>query len=369
MSVITRASRWSPQRARQRGLAIVVAILIVAMATSAVTYLLWYQSLARRHVENLVARAQADSMARAGAAWAGAILRSDDAKVDHLGEIWAQPLPPFEAEGAILAGSLEDEQGKFNVNNLVPAASGTGTSGTSATGTATSTTTGAATQNGTNTASGTTNANQAGTGGATPSYNPAAFAGFQQLLQALKLPTELAAALVDWIDNNEEVTQPDGAEDLFYLGRDPPYRAANRPLADISEIRRVRGFDDKTVATLAPYITALPTETLINVNTAPAEVLAAFIPGMNAALAAQVVADRANQKKFDTIDDFKKILSTQAVIPGQPSPPAPPIAVNSNYFGARATVTLGRVTVSYRAILYRTQQRWPSIIALYGESL
>lgn len=307
------------KRRGERGIAAIVAILIVALATSASSYLLWYQSLAQRHVENLIARAQADAIARAGAAWAGAILRQDDPKVDHLGEIWAQGLPPFDAEGTTLSGSLEDEQSKFNLNNLVPA-NGQG-------------------------------------------VNANALAAFQRLLGALQLPAELAGAIVDWIDTDQEITQPGGAEDLYYLSLDPPQRAGNTPLADVSEIRRIKGMTDNAVKKLAPFVTALPIPTKINVNTAPPEVLEAALPGMSRGLATQIVDTRKRQP-FTTVAEFAKLLTPEMAAAAPEM-----VDVNTKFFTARATVVLGRVTVSYRAILDRTQGAWPRIITMYGESL
>ena len=105
-------------RRAQRGVAVVVAVLVVALATSTAAYILWHQSLWLRQVENITARAQADALARAAAAWAAAILAEDDPAIDHLGETWARRMPPFPAEHAELAGSIADEQAKFNVNNL-----------------------------------------------------------------------------------------------------------------------------------------------------------------------------------------------------------------------------------------------------------
>jgi hypothetical protein len=96
-----------------------VAILVVALATSTAAYILWQQSLWLRQVENLNARAQVDAIGRAAANWAAAILAEDDPTVDHLGELWALPLPPLPAERATLTGTIGDEQAKFNVNDLV----------------------------------------------------------------------------------------------------------------------------------------------------------------------------------------------------------------------------------------------------------
>jgi len=84
-----------PERT-QHGVAVVMALLVVALATSAATYILWQQSLWVRQVENLNARAQADAIARAAAKWAATILAEDDPTIDHLGENWARRMPPFQ---------------------------------------------------------------------------------------------------------------------------------------------------------------------------------------------------------------------------------------------------------------------------------
>lgn len=304
---------------RQRGIAAVIAILVVAIATTAASYMLWYQSLATRHVENIVARAQADAVARAGGAWAAAILNTDDRKVDHLNEIWAQILPPVEAENATLAGGIVDEQAKFNLNGLV------GADGKAA--------------------------------------DAAQMAAFGRLLATLQLPAELAAAVLDWIDADEETTQPGGAEDVHYLTLDPPYRAANTKIADPSELRRVKGFTDEYVKKLTPFVTALPVPTKVNVNTASPEVLEAVIAGINRSLAMQIVETR-KATPFNNVTDLQKVIGEDVA-----KAAIPLIDIKSSFFGAHATVLLGRVTVSYRGILDRSQPGWPRIIALYGESL
>jgi general secretion pathway protein K len=216
----------------QRGVAVVVAVLVVALATSTAAYILWHQSLWLRQVENITARAQADALARAAGAWAAAILAEDDPAIDHLGETWARRMPPFPAEHAELAGSIVDEQAKFN--------------------------------------------NLAGEGGA----NPRQLLAFQRLLGAVGLPAALGESVVDWLDADDAVTPPNGAEDQHYLALDPPYRAANRRIADLAELPRVKGFDARAVARLEPFVTALPVETPVNVNTAPPAVLRALLPGL-----------------------------------------------------------------------------------------
>jgi general secretion pathway protein K len=298
---------------RQRGVAVVLALLVVALAASTATSLLWAESLWLRQVENLTARAQADSVARAATQWAAAIVAADDPAVDHLAETWSQRLPPIPAEGATLTGAIADEQAKFNVNNLVR--------------------------------------------GAAPS--PADVALLQRLLDRLGLPAALADAIVDWIDPDDAVTQPAGAEDLDYLGREPAYRAPNRALADIGELARVKGMTPEALARLAPHLTALPEETAVNVNTASATVLAALVPGLSPADAARLVESRASTP-FRTAEDFARALPGTASAAG----PSGPIDVKSRFFSAEATVRVGRVAAGYRALIERGERGQSVIVAL-----
>ena len=301
-----------PERT-QRGVAVVMALLVVALATSAATYILWQQSLWVRQVENLNARAQADAIARAAASWAATILAEDDPAIDHLGETWARRMPPFPAEQAQVAGAMLDEQAKFNVNNL------------------------------------------AREGGVAPQD----LLAFQRLLAAVGLPAGLAEAVVDWLDADSEVTQPNGAEDPYYLALDPPYRTAGRRIIELAELARVKGFNAEILARLAPFVTALPEETPVNVNTAPTQVLQAVVPGLSAEEMARVVEQRKT-KPFQSREDFLRAL-------GRPrsAPAGPEIDVKSRYFSAEATVRLGRVVVAYRALFQRGDRRPPALVALF----
>jgi general secretion pathway protein K len=298
--------------ASQRGVAVVLAMLVVALAASTATYMLWAESLWLRQVENLVARAQADSVARAATQWASAILAEDDPSVDHLNETWARRLPPVPAEGATLVGAITDEQAKFNVNNLVR--------------------------------------------GAAPS--PADVAVLQRLLEQLGLPAGLADAIVDWVDPDDSVTQPAGAEDLDYLAREPAYRAPNRALADIGELAHVKGMTPEALARLTPHLTALPEETPVNVNTASATLLAALVPSLTPADAARLVESRG-RSPFRTPEEFERALprSAAAGIAG-------PIDVKSRFFRAEASVRVGRVTTGYRALIERGERGRPVVLAL-----
>ncbi len=95
-------------------------------------------------------------------------------------------------------------------------------------------------------------------------------------------PRELAANLIDWIDE-DDVRQSGGPEDDVYQRSDPPYRAANRSLLSVDELRLVEGFDGTLVDGLRPYVVVWPLagEGGINLNTAPPWVLAQLTRGTN----------------------------------------------------------------------------------------
>ena len=108
-------------RAKQSGVAIVLAMGVVALAALSATALLVSQSTWSRQVELATGHVQARLMIQAGLDWSRALL-SDDRRisnVDHPGEPWALRLPPVPVDNGSLAGRIEDQQGKFNLNNLL----------------------------------------------------------------------------------------------------------------------------------------------------------------------------------------------------------------------------------------------------------
>ena len=304
-----RADRDPPRR--QRGVAVVLAMGVVALAAMAAAAIVVSQSTWARQVELTTDHIQARAVLLAGADWARAILTDDRrlGDVDHLGEPWALKLPPLPVENGELVGQIEDEQGKFNLNNLV-------TDG---------------------------------------KINLTQLAHFRSLLATLSLPDELADALVDWIDADAEPQPGAGAEDGYYLSLDPPYLAANRPLIDVAELALVRGFDDSVRARLHPYVSALPSATPVNVNTAPAEVIAAVIDGLDLGGAQLLVAQR-DRAYFRSADDFLRRL------PQGVEAAAGDIGVGSNYFMASLRVTIGGAQAQGKALLARGGLSWPTIV-------
>lgn len=296
----------------QRGMAVITAILVVALVASAASFMAWQQQLWVRQVENLNEQAQSRAVVLAAMQWARSILAQDahGSNVDHLEEGWAMALAPLPVEGGELAGELTDQQGLFNLNSLVR-------------------------------------------GGRISATD---IAVFRKLLELLQLPPEHAAAVVDWIDPDAEVTYPGGAEDGDYLALDPPYRAGNRALTTLDGLARLKGFDAATLERLRPFVTALPQPTQVNVNTAPAEVLAAAIAELTLEQAQALVTARKG-KHFKDIADFRARLPKTVTQVNETL-----LSVGSRYFLVSGHARFGRAKVGLQALLERQAKAWPTLV-------
>lgn len=298
-------------RAAQRGVAVVLAMGVVALAAIAATAIIVPQSIWVRQNQLTNEHVQAQVMVQAGVDWIRAVL-SDDLRVsnvDHLGEAWALRMPVMPIEKGELAGHIDDQQGMFNLNNLV----------------------------------------QEGKVSAT--HLPR----FKRLLALLNLPGTLADALVDWMDADSAPQPQGGAEDEYYLGLNPPYLASNRPLTDVAELALVRGFDSPTRARLRPFVTALPRFTSINVNTAPPEVLAATIEGLGIN-GARMLVEQRQRAYFRDNADFLNRLPQGAVAEDSD------VNISSDYFMATLRVTIGEAQARAMVLLARVDAGWPIII-------
>jgi general secretion pathway protein K len=297
-------------RFRERGAAIVLAMGVVALAAVAASGIMVAQSTWARHGELTADHVQAQAIVMAGVDWARAVLGDDRrlSEVDHLGEPWALRLQPMPLENGQLSGYIEDQQGLFNLNNIVKDGRVEGVQ----------------------------------------------FDSFCRLLTMLGLPVALADALVDWLDGND-VVEPQGAEDAYYLALQPPYFTANRPLTDLAELAMVRGFDHGVRSRLSPFVTALPRFTAVNVNTAPPEVLAAIVPSIGLDGARSLVAKRASVY-FRNPADFIRELPRESV------GTVPNIGVGSDYFLTHVSVNVGGAEARAVVLLARGSAGWPSVV-------
>ncbi len=289
-------------RRQQRGVAVLTAMLVVTIGTIIAVNLMWEATLDLRRTESALAADQGLLYMQGAEAWAADILRQDQVdspSSDNLSEPWATDLPPLPVDGGTITGRLEDLQGRFNVNNLLK-------------------------PDGT--------------------QNDLARKQFERLLSLLELDPGLAGAVVDWLDPDTEVRFPTGGEDVTYAGADPPYRTANSMITSPSELMAVAGFDKDAYQALAPYVTALPIGTKLNVNTASAVLLASLSEDIDLPTAESLVEQR-NNADFPDIDKTFEGLVEPAVLKT--------IDGVSEHFLLTATVTLGTNQLTMRSVLQR----------------
>lgn len=134
------------------------------------------------------------------------------------------------------------------------------------------------------------------------------FARLLDILAIRDVDAGIVAALADWIDSDSSPL-PGGAEDEAYATLDAPYVTAGVLLADISELRRVRGFTADVVARLSPFVCVRPTETpnAYNPNTMVAHQAPLLAMAMGADLslvAAEEVIRSRPEGGWETIDAF-----------------------------------------------------------------
>ncbi|MBN9461753.1 MAG: type II secretion system minor pseudopilin GspK [Burkholderiales bacterium] len=317
------ARRGACRGVRQAGVAIISVLLVITLATLIVSGLFWREHVTVRSVENRLALAQVRWIETAVLDWASVVLRVDQAStgaVDHLAELWATPVAETvldetvtggarladSANDARLAGQIFDAQARLNLNNLVLDGLPSG----------------------------------------------AHREVFERLLAILGRPESLAARLQARLQQ---------AYPPLVDGRRAP--ASALPLLKLADLRTVPGFDEATIALLEPYVAFLPkrvrtgtveiaTEnTRINVNTAPAEVLAAAIGSIDLQAARRFV-EGARQRTF-----FASLDVARSRFDGTPALPANLLSVGSDFFFVKGMIRFDRVESHSEALLYRGPNR------------
>jgi general secretion pathway protein K len=302
---------------RQAGTAVILAILTVALVASLAAAVLADYGTAVASVSGRHDQAQARLLAMGAVDWARNIL-ADDARTsstDHGGEAWATRVPPTPVEEGEISGELEDLSGHFDLNSVVKE-------------------------------------------GKVDLYQAARY---KRLLILLGVSADraaaLAAALVDWLDADDTVAGSGQSEVAQYGAASSARRPANAPLADVDELALVLGYDVRIMALLRPFVVALPVAAPLNVNTAPAEVLSAAIPGLEMDKARLLVNQR-KQAAFKNLEDFLAAL-------GRVDAPADAsrLSVTSRYFQASVRAHYGEATSRFQVMLDR-RNTWPEILWL-----
>ncbi len=292
------------RRTTNRGVALITAMLITALASMVAANLAWDNALDVRRTMVLLNHEQAVQVALGAESWVIGILHQDleDSETDHLGEIWAIALPGLPIDGGEVTGTIEDLQGRFNVNNLID-------------------------DNG--------------------EVVPESLERFRRLLIALELDPRFAGIAADWIDSNIEAAFPDGAEDPIYTGIIPPYRSANQSLTSASEFAALEGMTRESFNILRPHITALPGRTNININTATGPVLQSLDENLSAADVERLLAERESAGFADIQSTFSSLVTPDVLNT---------LDESTNYFQLKVVVRIDTVRVTLYSVLQRGSQ-------------
>lgn len=290
----------------ERGAAVISALIIVAIVAALTTGLFQRQTASTRRVENEMARVQARAMLAGGIDWARLIVRDHSKRepITRGDQIWATPVldtrieRPGDERVAVFSGRVQDEQGKYNLYNL------------------------------------------ANNGVPQPEQELV----LRRLLNTLQLPDTLAARMVDIISAAQPVAPPADAASAPQ-GRPAPDARAPLPRG-VDEVAALLALEPSARNELRRTMTVLPVATSVNVNTAPAEVLAALVPGLSLSQARSMAGERDRGNWFNNSGDFANRLAGAGV-----KTPAPAVATTSGWFLASGTVAYERARISMQALL------------------
>ncbi|WP_175920636.1 type II secretion system minor pseudopilin GspK [Burkholderia pyrrocinia] len=346
-----RAAARTHARGRQRGAAIITALLVVALSAILVSGMLWRQQVQIRRIENQRVIAQAQWVARGALDWTRMILRSEGDTapgITYLGGIWGVPIAKTKlsdflgrigapndngGEDTYISGSIEDAQAKFNLRNLVSSPAP-----------------------------------------GVLQLNVTQLQAFQRLLTTLgydgafakRIALQVRAGLLHSATRFQMPTLPGGGNaatapvpggDMQTGGftDDPGLSGGDRgpaPLmmTSVDSLLDVEGVTPEMVARLRPFVTVLPTTTPVNMNTAPAEVVAALVPGMSVSSAQALVSRR------ETVF-FRNVGDVQLALRGAGAPnmtiDASLVDVNSSYFIVHGRIQHERAEVDRTSLVYR----------------
>lgn len=281
------------QRQAQQGAALLTAMLIVVLVTTLASAMVWQQWRAVQVEAAERARTQAAWILAGALDWARLILREDarSGSATTLNDPWATPLAEARLSSflaadkahtddgpeAFLSGAIADAQSRYNLRNLVDD---------------------------------------------TGKVIPAEAAGLQRLFESVGVSPDLATRITSGLRG---ALAPAGSED----------RPASPPLMPrtVSQLTWL-GVDAASLRRLAPYVVILPVRTPVNLNTAPREVIAASVEGLDVGVAERLVQARKRTP-------FKTVADAQAALPDNLTLDTNRVGVLSNFFEVRGRVRLG----------------------------
>ena len=322
---------------KQRGVALIVVLLLLAMMTT-----LAIQMTERLHhdfyrVENQVLHQQGywytqgmESLAEV------AIKRSfDDNDTVNLSQVWAIKGQRYPLEGGDVIGDIVDKQACFNLNAFSSVVADPLTT-----------------------------------------TKPFLVRYFQMVLEELGIDSYESESLADhtweFIDADTDVQSSLGGEDNLYESFSPPYLAPNNWLADISEWRAINGVTAQLYQKMSPLLCTLPTSKYqLNINTLDQEhavlLMALFAPELSLSDAESVLKSRPYDG-WGSVDDFLKDPALVKVSESVRTIGKEFLSVSSQYFELDAEVMVDRARARIVALMKYNNKRVTVVRRHYGGS-
>ncbi|AZG34453.1 MAG: type II secretion system minor pseudopilin GspK [Shewanella psychromarinicola] len=321
---------------KQRGVALIVVMLIVAMVVIIATNISSRNQLSMRRTLNLAQYDQAYWYALSAEELAMKVLKQDFEDSEgtvHLQQYWALANVAFPAEYGEIVGEVQDMRACFNVNAVGQASTQT--------------------DNG------------------QPKMTVAA-RQFQALLISLGVgdfgAEKLTYTLKDYIDQ-DTLSAPYGAEDAEYESRNVPYRAANTLMQHRSELRAVLGFSQDVYLNLSPYVCAIPGEDsqLLNVNTIKVEqaaLLAGMLENKISVSEAENIINNRPADGYEKIEEFWESSSLSGI--NSEANAKSSFVVDSQYFLLKSGAKVDNALFRMESVLKRNGNNLDVLTRQYG---
>ena len=294
---------------RQRGAALLTAMVIVTLVATLASAMVWQQWRAVQVEAAERSRLQSAWILTGALDWARLILRADvrSGRATALTEPWATPLAEArlstflaadkdntdDATEAFLSGAIADAQSRYNLGNLI-------------------------------------------VGG---KVSPPDLAVFRRLCGLAGVSAGVADALAARLQD----AQADPAQQTQSQQQSP----AGAPLVPQSVAQLAwLGVDAATLQRLAPLVVVLPQPTPVNLNTAPREVIAAVIEGLDLGGAERLVQGR-QRTPFQNAAAVAPLLAASAVIDARQA------GFRSDYFEVSGRLRLGDRVLEERSLVVR----------------
>lgn len=316
---------YSLTAAKQRGMAIISALLIAAVVAVIAGGMLTRQTVFTRSLEAEQARVQGAWVLNGGIEIGRQLLwdaRQRD-PLTRLDQPWSQPITSNVATRTF-DGRLEDEQGKFNLRNLI----------------------------------------------ANERIDDEQLRNFQRLCELIGVNTTLSQRISQRVIAayprllNPGLADKAPASSGLNSGRNTSPNAVRKPeaakrpmLRSVEDLRGVEGVTEALLAKISPFITILPANTWLNGNTASAQVLAAYVPGLSIERAQALVAERDGGQWFINRGDFVNRLRLPEL-----ELTTIKVGITSDWFHLRGQARSEQKRVSLDALLRRTEDRLPQVI-------